>query len=121
MQLIELCYDNFSSVNLDCSRPVEPSTFDFNENFDFTTHLSYKRENFFGRSWFFRELDDIFENADAPVGVLVTGDPGSGKSALMSQLIFFILFQLRNLRQHYWISYLCLCRKRKTEWCPLCS
>jgi GTPase SAR1 family protein len=87
MQLIELCYDNFSSVNLDCSRPVEPSTFDFNENFDFTTHLSYKRENFFGRSWFFRELDDIFENADAPVGVLVTGDPGSGKSALMSQLI----------------------------------
>ncbi len=49
--------------------------------------MSYKRENFFGRSWFFRELGDIFETIDAPAGVLITGDPGSGKSALMSQLI----------------------------------
>lgn len=40
-----------------------------------------------GRSWFFRELDDIFEKSDAPLGVLITGDPGSGKSALLSQLI----------------------------------
>ena len=72
-----------------CARTVKISpvnSFGWNE-FDFTTHLSYKRENFFGRSWFFRELDDIFENIDAPVGVLITGDPGSGKSALMSQLI----------------------------------
>ena len=63
------------------------SSFGFVE-FDFTTHLSYARENFFGRSWFFRELGDIFENIDDDTkGVLITGDPGSGKSALISQLV----------------------------------
>ena len=87
--MINLTSIMFLSVIIGCSRPVKISpvnSFGFNE-FDFTTHLSYKRENFFGRSWFFRELGDIFEKIDAPVGVLVTGDPGSGKSALMSQLI----------------------------------
>lgn len=63
------------------------SSFGLSE-FDFTTHLSSKRENFFGRSWFFRELGDIFENIDDNTkGVLITGDPGSGKSALISQLV----------------------------------
>ena len=63
------------------------NSFGFSE-FDFTHHLSYKRENFFGRSWFFRELGDIFESIHGDEkGVLITGDPGSGKSALMSQLI----------------------------------
>ncbi|XP_028413000.1 uncharacterized protein LOC114535871 [Dendronephthya gigantea] len=73
-----------------CSLRVEISpinTLGFNE-FDFTaTHLSYKRENFIGRNWLFRELDDIFLSNSAPQGVLIIGDPGSGKSALMSQLI----------------------------------
>ena len=75
---------------LDCARhvPVSPvSSYGFSE-FDFTTHLSYARENFFGRSWFFRELGDIFENIDDDTkGILITGDPGSGKSALISQLL----------------------------------
>ena len=76
---------------IECARhdvPMSPlSSFGLNE-FDFTTHLSSKRENFFGRSWFFRELGDIFENInDNTKGVLVTGDPGSGKSALISQLV----------------------------------
>ena len=35
----------------------------------------------------FRELDDIFLSNSAPRGVLIVGDPGSGKSALISQLI----------------------------------
>ena len=73
-----------------CSRPVELSPenqFGFGE-FDFRFHLSDKRENFFGRRWFFGELYDIIECSYGDgKGVLITGDPGSGKSAIMAQLI----------------------------------
>ena len=55
--------------------------------FDFFSHLSYKREGFVGREWFFLELENIFETDRGTAGVLITGAPGSGKSALMSQLI----------------------------------
>ena len=37
--------------------------------------------------WFFSELQNIFETDRGTSGVLITGAPGSGKSALMSQLI----------------------------------
>ena len=40
-----------------------------------------------GRKWFFVELESIFEESNETVGVLITGAPGSGKTALMSQLI----------------------------------
>ncbi len=62
------------------------SQFNF-QQFDFSSTLAYKREGFVGRKWFFSELDSIFETDRATAGVLITGDPGSGKSALMSQLI----------------------------------
>ena len=57
------------------------------QQFDFSSILVYKREGFVGRKWFFLELDNIFETDRGTVGVLITGDPGSGKSALVSQLI----------------------------------
>ena len=57
------------------------------QQFDFSSILAYKREGFVGRKWFFLELDNIFETDRGTAGVLITGDPGSGKSALMSQLI----------------------------------
>ncbi len=57
------------------------------QQFDFSSYLAYKREGFVGREWFFSELDNIFETDRETAGVLITGDPGSGKSALMSQLI----------------------------------
>ena len=57
------------------------------QEFDFSSYLAYKREGFVGRKWFFSELESIFEDNQAIAGVLITGDPGSGKSALMSQLI----------------------------------
>ncbi len=62
------------------------SHFEFKE-FDFSPYLAYKREGFVGREWLFSELESIFEDNQVNVGVLITGDPGSGKSALMSQLI----------------------------------
>ena len=57
------------------------------QRFDFSPHLAYKREGFIGREWFFLELENIFETNQGAQGVLITGEPGSGKSALMSQLI----------------------------------
>lgn len=57
------------------------------QQFDFFSHLVYKREGFVGRVWFFSELQNIFETDRGTSGVLITGAPGSGKSALMSQLI----------------------------------
>ena len=62
------------------------SQFKFQE-FDFSSHLAYKREGFVGRKWLFLELESIFEENQVTAGVLITGAPGSGKSALMSQLI----------------------------------
>ena len=57
------------------------------QQFDFSSHLAYKREGFVGRKWFFLELEYIFEKDLGAAGVLITGGPGSGKSALMSQLV----------------------------------
>ena len=57
------------------------------QQFDFSSYLAYKREGFVGREWFFSQLGKIFETDRETAGVLITGDPGSGKSALMSQLI----------------------------------
>ena len=57
------------------------------QQFDFSSSLVYHREGFVGRKWFFMELDNIFETDRGTAGVLITGDPGSGKTALVSQLI----------------------------------
>ena len=57
------------------------------QQFDFFPYLAYKRGRFVGRGWFFSELENIFETDRGIAGVLITGEPGSGKSALMSQLI----------------------------------
>ena len=57
------------------------------QQFDFSSILAYKRKGFVGRKWFFMKLDNIFETDRGAAGVLITGDPGSGKSALLSQLI----------------------------------
>ena len=57
------------------------------QQFDFSSDLAFRREGFVGREWFFLELDNIFETDRGAAGVLITGDPGSGKSALMAQLI----------------------------------
>ena len=45
-----------------------------------------RAENFVGRQWLYREIEDKFKDGDI-AGVLIIGNPGSGKSALASQLI----------------------------------
>ena len=57
------------------------------QEFNFSAKLNYKRTNFFGRKWLFQELESMYLNGSGPLGVLIIGEPGSGKSAIMSQLI----------------------------------
>lgn len=42
--------------------------------------------NFIGRRWLYREVEKTFVSGDTS-GVLIVGNPGTGKSALASQLI----------------------------------
>ena len=78
------CYSTVGCPIATTKSPI--SHFHFQE-FDFSSYLAYKSEGFVGRKWFFLELENIFEESPSTAGVLVTGEPGSGKSALMSQLI----------------------------------
>ena len=48
--------------------------------------LSARAEDFIGRQWLYREVEDAFKD-DSVVGVLIIGNPGTGKSAWSSQLI----------------------------------
>ena len=54
---------------------------------DFSSHLNNSNSNFVGRKWFFQELEHAVNNSREQSGVIIVGDPGSGKSAIMSQLI----------------------------------
>ena len=48
--------------------------------------ISAKAEDFIGRQWLYREVEDAFKD-DSIGGVLIIGNPGTGKSAWFSQLI----------------------------------
>ena len=52
--------------------------------------MTSAKEGFIGRSWLYRELERVFDNtvheSDA-TGVVIIGDPGTGKSALAAQLV----------------------------------
>jgi ankyrin repeat protein len=42
---------------------------------------------FIGRRWLFEQLEDLFQKNDSLNGVLLVGDPGSGKTTIMKQLV----------------------------------
>ena len=48
--------------------------------------ISARAEDFIGRQWLYREVEDAFKD-DSIGGVLIIGNPGTGKSAWASQLI----------------------------------
>ena len=52
---------------------------------DFTDYLASKRRDFTGREWLFEEID-LWRFQSDERAFLITGDPGSGKSALVAQL-----------------------------------
>ena len=68
--------------------PAEDSRVPFEtKEFNMSEYLEADRaEDFVGRQWLFREVEDAFEEENI-AGVQIIGSPGSGKSALASQLI----------------------------------
>ena len=68
--------------------PAEDSTVLFEtKEFNMSEYLEASRaEDFVGRQWLYREVEDAFEEENI-TGVQIIGSPGSGKSALVSQLI----------------------------------
>ena len=53
---------------------------------DFAAFLYEKRRDFCGREWLFREIDLWLTTNNEPA-LLITGDPGIGKSALVAELV----------------------------------
>ncbi len=55
---------------------------------DFEKLVEERTRNFIGRDFLFRAIDDLLVNPDFPSGyVLIRGEPGIGKTALLSQLV----------------------------------
>ena len=68
--------------------PAEDSYVPFEtKEFNMSEYLDADRaKDFVGRQWLYREVEDAFEEENI-AGVQIIGSPGSGKSALASQLI----------------------------------
>src|SRR5271157_352880 len=55
--------------------------------FDFGPFLYDKRRDFCGREWLFQRIDAWRADRDRHRALLITGDPGIGKSAIVAQLV----------------------------------
>jgi len=55
--------------------------------FDFADYLFTKRRDFCGREWLFQEIEQWRAEAGRQRALLIVGDPGIGKSAIVAQLI----------------------------------
>lgn len=57
------------------------------QTIDFASFLYSKRRDFHGRDWLFRKLDEWRADSGRGRTLLITGDPGVGKSAIVAQLV----------------------------------
>jgi len=53
---------------------------------DFSDHMAQKRKGFVGREWLFEEID-LWRFESDERALLITGDPGAGKSSIVAQLV----------------------------------
>lgn len=58
------------------------------DEWDFTPFLNDKREHFVGRDWLFEAIDSWRKSANEKA-LLLTGSPGTGKSAIVAQLVHY--------------------------------
>lgn len=56
------------------------------KSFDFGEFIVSSRSEFTGRTWLYQEMDEALEQTDTR-GVLLIGNPGSGKTAFVCQLL----------------------------------
>jgi hypothetical protein len=56
------------------------------EPWDFAPFLLEKRNHFTGRQWLFRDLNE-WRSKKSPPALLITGEPGIGKSAIVAALV----------------------------------
>jgi WD40 repeat protein/serine/threonine protein kinase len=56
------------------------------EPWDFTPFLVEKFKGFVGREWLFREIEE-WRSKDSPAVLLIVGEPGIGKSAIVAALV----------------------------------
>ena len=56
------------------------------KNFDFSDFINSSKAEFIGRQWLYQEMETVLEHTQKR-GVLITGNPGSGKSAFLSYLL----------------------------------
>jgi hypothetical protein len=56
---------------------------------DFTEYITGRTRDFTGREWVFAETDRWLTATDAPHIMILTGDPGIGKTAIAAQLTRF--------------------------------
>jgi hypothetical protein len=54
--------------------------------FDFTTYLESKRQGFVGREWLFTQIQE-WRTKRPEKSLLIVGDPGIGKSAIVAELV----------------------------------
>ena len=80
-----------------------------------TDYLAIARENFIGRQWLYKEIENAFYPLRQGVsGVLIIGDPGAGKSALTAQLICSRTSS-RTIHDHVLGYHLCKHSDRNTQ------
>lgn len=53
---------------------------------DFSDYMARKRQGFVGRDWLFEEID-LWRFESEERALLITGDPGAGKSTIVAQLV----------------------------------
>ena len=56
------------------------------KHFDFDDFAATSRADFIGRKWLYRDMEELMENSSFR-GVLLIGNPGSGKTAFVSNLL----------------------------------
>jgi len=56
---------------------------------DFSTYITDRTRDFTGRKWVFDEIDKWLATPDAPHMLIITGEPGIGKTSIAAQLTRF--------------------------------
>lgn len=56
---------------------------------DFTSYIAERTQDFTGRGWVFTAINNWLADPDSPPVFLLTGEPGSGKTAITARLAQF--------------------------------